>query len=83
MVLLSNEYPQVALSDQHVFASKVEGLETCSHLITRYAVFEAMYLTRTSAIRTELETKLIGLYTEILRYLAKTKQYFGTATRGR
>jgi hypothetical protein len=47
-----------------------EGLEKVSSLITRYAIFENLYLVepQTSA-KAELRQALIGVYTLILRYL--------------
>lgn len=83
MFRTENNYLQVAVSDNHVFGATLEGLETCSHLIARYAVFEAVYLTRTSSAHVELELKLVGLYAEVLRYFAKARQYFAASTKSR
>lgn len=72
----------MAVSDKHVFGATIEGLEVISHLITRYAIFEDLYLQRDIAARGELEVMLTGLYAEALIYLAKARKYFRTSTIG-
>ncbi len=69
----------MAVSDTQVFGATVEGLETISHLITRYAIFEDLYMRRDTAARGELESTLTGLYAEVLIFLAKAKKYFETS----
>lgn len=69
---------QVVVSDKKIFAGMVEGLETISRLITRYAIFEDLYMQRDSTTRNDLEGALIGLYAHILIFLAKAKRYFQT-----
>jgi hypothetical protein len=71
---------QVALSDKQVFGAMVEGLETISHLITRYAMFEDLYMQRDTAARDELEAMLTGRYAEVLTFIAKAKKYFQSST---
>jgi hypothetical protein len=70
----------VAVSEKQVFGATVEGLETISHLISRYAIFEDLYMQRDTATRGELEAMLISLYAEVLAFLAKAKKYFQTST---
>ena len=70
---------QIAVNDQHAFGSTVTDLESISRLITRYAIFEEVYLRQPSKCRSELETTLIGLYVEVLSHLAKIRQYFETS----
>ena len=60
--------------------STVEGVETVSHLLARYAVFENVHAQRNTAANTELELALTELYAEILTFLAKSKKYFETST---
>ncbi|KAK2804368.1 hypothetical protein FQN50_006659 [Emmonsiellopsis sp. PD_5] len=67
---------QAALNDHHCFESTIHGLESVSLMITRYAAFEALYLRRGSLVSSELQTKLIGLYTKILIFLANGVKYF-------
>lgn len=68
------------ISDTHVFGSAVEGLEKVSYLITRSSIFEDAYLRRKTPNSSALEPALIGVYAEILIYLAKAKKYFQTST---
>ncbi|OJJ30091.1 hypothetical protein ASPWEDRAFT_120837 [Aspergillus wentii DTO 134E9] len=73
----------MAVSDQHVFGATVEGIETISQLITRYTIFETLYLDCNSPIRAELESALVRLYKKVLAYLVKAKRYFQTSTTKR
>ena len=68
------------MNDKQVFGAIIEGLETVSHLITRYAIFENLYIRPNASARGELEAMLIILYTDVLIYLAKARKYFQTAT---
>ena len=77
---------QIAVSDINKFAFAVEGAETISHSISRYATLEQIYLrydtTATRAIK-GLEEALVRLYATVLIYLAKTKRYFEEPTPSR
>ena len=66
---------QVAVNDKKNFEELIESLEAVSHLITRYAIFEELYLQRESAARHELEDTIVRLYAEILTFLAKARKY--------
>jgi hypothetical protein len=68
------------VSDAHIFGSTIEGLETVSHLITRYAIFESVHLQRKTAAATEIEPVLTKMYAEMLVFLARSKKYFQTPT---
>ena len=70
----------MAVSDKQVFGATVECLETISHLVSRYAIFEDLYTQRDTAARGELEAMLTGLYAEILIFLSKAKKYFQAST---
>ena len=86
LILLNLTYAeshQVAVSDKQVFGATVEGLETISHLISRYAIFEDLYMQRNTAVSSELEAMLTGLYADVLVFLAKAKKYFQTSTAGK
>ena len=67
------------MSDINKFAFVVEGAETVSRCISRYATFEQIYLGLRNgpsrAVR-GLEEALTKLYAEILKYLSKPKRYF-------
>ncbi|KAL8789942.1 MAG: hypothetical protein Q9195_006603 [Heterodermia aff. obscurata] len=71
---------QVAVNDTQIFGATIESLETISRLITRYAIFEQLYLQRVSAARGQLLEALALLYAEILTVLANATKYFGTST---
>ncbi|KAL8833023.1 MAG: hypothetical protein Q9170_004569 [Blastenia crenularia] len=71
---------KVAVSDTNIFASTVLGLETISHLITRYAIWEHVHKHRNTVASAELEPLLTSVYTEILIFLARAKKYFQTPT---
>jgi hypothetical protein len=53
-----------------------EGLEHVSNLITRYAIFENLYLHVDSAVEGQLADAIVGLYTAILTYLSKARRYY-------
>ena len=73
-------HQQVGVSDTQTFGAMIETLETVSRLITRYAMFEELYLQRASSVRAELLEALTILYTEILTVLANANKYFRTST---
>lgn len=74
---------QVAVSDTECFESTVQGLESVSLLIARYAAFEALYLQKGSTIQAELKRSLTSLYGRILSFLANGIQYFNQSTARR
>ena len=67
---------QVAISDIAKFDFVVEGAESIARMMGRYAVFEEIYLRRTSKASVELENALIRLYSTILMYQSKAKRFF-------
>lgn len=70
----------VNATDLHGFM--IEGVEKVSGLITRYAIVEIMYLTRQSAVKTLLESKISNLYLAALKYMVKMSKYFDQTTAG-
>lgn len=64
----------MAVNDKLVFGDTIENLETVSHLITRYAILEHLYLQRTSPATAQLQDAVVRLYAEILTFLAKTRK---------
>lgn len=68
---------QIAVSDMIKFGFVVEGAEKIARMISRYAIFEEIYLQRTSRARGELQDTLVRLYATILLYLSKAKAFFG------
>ena len=67
---------QVAIGDIVRFDFVVKGTEKIARMIGRYAIFEDVYLRRTSKATTELENALIQLYSTILLYQSKAKSFF-------
>jgi len=65
-----------------VYGATIEGLETISCLITRYAIFENLYMQHNTAARDQLKAALTSLYAEVLRFLGKATKYFNTSTMG-
>ena len=51
-----------------------------SRMISRYAIFEDIYLRRPSMATEELQDALIGLYTAVLLYLSRAKSFFEQST---
>lgn len=82
-LLLFANLDQIAVNDRRVFGEMVESLETVSHIITRYAILEELYLCRNSAARDKLEDMVVRLYAEILTFLAKAKKYFQRSTKSK
>lgn len=72
---MSVDSRQVAVNDKKTFEELIESLEAVSHLITRYAIFEELYLQLESAARHELEDMIVRLYAEVLTFLAKARRY--------
>jgi hypothetical protein len=70
------------VNDAETFGSMAEGLEHVSNLITRYAIFENIYLHGGSAAEDQLEHAIIRLYTAILTYLSKATRYYNRNTGG-
>jgi len=59
-----------------------EGLEHVSNLITRYDIFENLYLHVGSAVEDQLPDAIVRLYTTILTYLSKASRYYNLNTSG-
>ena len=80
--LLIDSY-EVAVNDRKAFGKTVENLEAVSHLITRYAILEELYLHRISTARDKLEDMVVRLYAEILTFLARVRKYFQTSAKSK
>ena len=74
---------KAAVNDKTVLGETIANLEAVSHLITRYAILEELYLQRNSAALIRLEDMVIRLYAEVLTYLAKAKEYFQSPTKSK
>ncbi|KAI9771411.1 MAG: hypothetical protein M1839_002801 [Geoglossum umbratile] len=71
---------QIAVSDSQTFGEIVEGIELVSNLITRYAIFEALYLQRASAAKDQLTQSMVKFYGAILKFLLKAVRYYDRNT---
>lgn len=73
---------QVILTDHQTFGAVVEGMERISNLISRYAIFEDLYLNPELKSYDGLERALIELYLRIFKYLSKAIKFYkkGTAS---
>ena len=60
----------------------IEGVEFVSNLITRYSIVEQLYLQRPSAAKEQLTQAIIKLYSHVLIYLFKAKNYYQKRTIG-
>ena len=80
---MSVDSRQIAVNDKETFEELIQSLEAVSHLITRYAIFEELYLQRESAARNELEDMIVRLYAEVLTFLAEARKYFQSSARSK
>ena len=74
---------KAAVNDKKVLGETIANLEAVSHLITRYAILEELYLQRKPAARDQFEDMVVRLYAEVLTYLAKAKEYFQSHTKSK
>ena len=70
------------INDSEISGAMAEGIERVSNLITRYAIFEMIYLraTLTADVRDGLRESIIKLYAVVLEYLCKARRYYGYGT---
>ncbi|KAF1946986.1 hypothetical protein EJ02DRAFT_331027, partial [Clathrospora elynae] len=74
---------QMTVNDTKKLALVIEGLARIAEIICRYAVTEALYAYGASKAAGELERAIVKLYSSILGYLSKARQYFEQGTAGR
>ena len=74
---------QIAVGDFAKYGFVVEGAEYIARAISRYTIFEELYLSRSGKASQELKESIIRLYATILTYLAKAKCYFDENTAKR
>ncbi|KAI9654256.1 MAG: hypothetical protein M1829_000950 [Trizodia sp. TS-e1964] len=68
---------QATINDSQIFGAMVEGMESVSKVITKYAITEKLYLQqRSNSIETEFKQSLVKLYTSVLVYLSSAKRYY-------
>ena len=67
---------QAILTDHKTFGAIVEGMECISNLISRYAIFEDLYLNPELKSYDGLERALVELYLRIFKYLSKAIKFY-------
>ena len=66
----------------------VEGMELVSNLVTRYAIFEKLYLRTVTGSEAEaggkdqLALAIVKLYIAVLKYLSNARRYYDRHTAG-
>lgn len=75
---------QLSINDCQTFGSMLEGLEYVSNLVSRYTIFELLYLkpnlASTAAAKDQLALCLLRLYTAVLQYLSQASHYYARGT---
>ncbi|KAL9609314.1 MAG: hypothetical protein Q9167_005901 [Letrouitia subvulpina] len=71
---------KITLNDIETYRTMIEGLVRISELITRYAIFECIYLHGEYQAKKDLEVAMVHLYEAILTYLLKAEQYYTQGT---
>lgn len=61
----------------------MDGLVFVSETVTRYAEIEKRHLHGNSVLKTQLQNSMVTLYTLILKYLLRARQYFSKSTPGK
>ena len=67
---------QIAVNDFANFAFVLEGAASIAEMISRYAIFEELYLQSASSAANQLKGALVQLYAATMIYLSKAKSYF-------
>lgn len=74
----------MGIDENKSFGSMLEGIEEVSNLISRYAIFELLYLQQKPAViaesKDQLTLSLVSLYTAVLQYLCKASQFYMQTT---
>ncbi|MCJ1353154.1 MAG: hypothetical protein MMC33_003139 [Icmadophila ericetorum] len=73
---------QITVNDSQTFGAMIDGVETVTNLITRYAIVEQLYLRpdTISMAKGQLSLSITRLYTAVLEYLLKAKRYYDRKT---
>ncbi|KAK4042476.1 hypothetical protein C8A01DRAFT_33415 [Parachaetomium inaequale] len=74
---------KVVVADNEAFAAMVEGLEKATKVISRYSIFEAVYLRNETAGTHQLRTSLVALYASVLTFLGESYRHFAKNTAKR
>jgi hypothetical protein len=71
---------KIAVNDSQKFGALLEGMERIAYLVSRYAIFEDLYLHHQLSSFDGLERSLIELYATVLMYLSKARCYYDQST---
>jgi len=74
---------KVVVADNETFATMVEGLEKTTTIISRYSIFEVVYLKNNTAATSQLRSSLVPLYASVLTFLGESHRYFARTTTKR
>jgi len=70
-------------NDNAIYGAMAEGVERVSNLITRYTIFEKIYMQETPTTEVnKLGDSLVSLYTVVLEFLCRAQRYYGHRTAG-
>ncbi|KAL3471968.1 hypothetical protein BJX99DRAFT_262791 [Aspergillus californicus] len=74
---------QIAINDTNLFGAMIQGVDAIAKMITRYAVFETIYLgvrSAPTAADEQLRSSLTRLYAAVLTFLGKALHYYNQNT---
>lgn len=67
---------QVSVLDINQYAVIVEGVEKVANVVARYRIIEKLYLMKQHEATTQLEEHIADLYTLVLKFLVKAKEFY-------
>ncbi|ETS73751.1 hypothetical protein PFICI_14697 [Pestalotiopsis fici W106-1] len=70
----------ISSSDSQNLSAVFDGLEMITNLISRYKIFEELYLREVSKATELLKQAIIKLYASVLTFLAQAKRYYSQNT---
>lgn len=73
---------QLTINDSSIFGAMLQGVDAIAKMITRYAIFEGIYLEShvLTPAETQLAESLTKLYASILVFLGKALHYYSKST---
>ena len=70
------------MKDSKEFAAVLDGMEFVTREISYYGIFEVIYLRRSFHATKQLSDALVKVYSNILKYLSKAREYYEQNTLG-
>ena len=71
------------MNDRSRAAAYAKGLERVASYIYDCAIRETLYLIGTHGLQTRLENSIVRLYTTMLEFMYRAKNYFETRTKSK